>query len=118
MSAATFTQPALDDTEAVLHALASDWRPSRVESREAIRLAVIAAAADRGGLVTIAGVRRHLPAWVNPAQIGGAINKLVRGGYLVATGHTERNGDKTARNASKIMPVRRLMRVPGAEVLA
>ncbi len=100
------TQPTFDD---VMHAVITDWRPSRVESREAIRVAVMAAASERGGLVHIAAVRRHLPSWVVPAQIGAVMNRLVRRGFLVETGRLEPNGDDSSRNGSKPSPVRRLM---------
>ena len=101
----TAVQPTIDD---FLEIVATDWRPSRVESREAIRKAVLAAASERHGLVHIAAVRRHLPPWVVPAQIGAVMNRLVRRGFLVETGRWEPNGDDTSRNGSKPSPVRRL----------
>jgi len=102
---------AIQDTfDAVLGAVVRDWRPSRVESREAIRLAVMKAATAEHGLVHIATVRLYLPAWVVPAQIGSYINALVRAGYLKPTGRVRRNGGTGARNASKPAEVRRLVR--------
>lgn len=102
----TATQDTLD---VVVDAVLADHRPSRRDSRAAIRDAVIAAAQDRDGLVHIAGVRRHLPAWVDPASIGAAMNRLVRRGHLVPVGKYEPNGGGS-RNASKPSPVRRLVK--------
>lgn len=104
MSAAI--QDSLDD---VVGAVLSDWRPSRRDSREAIRVAVMRAAEERHGLVHVAGVRRHLPPWCDPATLGAAMNRLVRRGYLVPTGRHEPNGGGS-RNASKPAPVRRLVK--------
>lgn len=101
----TAVQDTFDD---ILHAVVTDWRPSRVDSREAIRQAVMAAAADRGGYVHITGIRRHLPAWVAPAQIGAVMNLLARRGFVVKTGHYEPNGDTSARNGNKPSPLWRL----------
>lgn len=106
------TAAAQDTFDDILGAVLSDWRPSRVESREAIRKAVMAAAAERHGLVHIAAVRRHLPPWCDPASIGAVMNRLVRRGYLSNTGKYEPNGDPNpkARNAAKPAPVRKLLR--------
>ena len=104
------TQDAFDD---VLGAVVTDWRPSRVESREAIRRAILAAASDHGGRVSAAWVRQHLPPWVATEQIGALFLRLVRSGHLVHTGRTEANGKAgKARNAAKRSPVYRLARVP------
>jgi len=107
-------QDSLDD---VVEAILTDWRPTRRESREAIRVAVMRAASDRHGLVHIAGVRRHLPPWVDPATTGAAINRLVRRGYLVPVGKYEPNGGGS-RNASKPSPVRRLTKPIPPDALA
>jgi hypothetical protein len=101
----------------VLDVVVEDHRPSRVDTREAIRLAVLKAAADRRGLVHIAAVRRHLPSWVSVEQIGAVTNRLVRRGYLIPTGRYEPNGDRHARNASKPAAVRRLVRPIPPEAL-
>lgn len=106
MSAPAFTQPALDEIDAV----ARDWRPSRVESREAIRQAVMRAAAEHRGLVHIADVRPLLPSWCNPAQIGAALCAWVRQGYLKPTGRYRDNGGTGSRNGAKPAEVRRLVR--------
>ncbi len=108
-----------DGFEAV-EAVAADWRPSRVESREAIRVAVMKAAAEHKGLVHIAQVRRHLPPWIATEQLGAFTNRLVRRGYLIPTGHYRPNGDRSrrARNSSKPAPVRRLTKpIPPEEAL-
>jgi len=100
------TATLFDEIDAVAH----DWRPSRVESREAIRLAILRAAGDEGGLVHAATVRKHLPAWVNPQQVGATVCALVRAGYLIPTGHYRPNGQEQSRNRTKASPVRRLVR--------
>lgn len=104
---ATYTEPPLFDE---LDVVARDWRPSRVESREAIRQAVMRAAADHRGLVHIADVRPLLPSWRNPAQIGAVLCAWVRQGYLTPTGRYRPNGDGASRNRSKPAEVRRLAR--------
>lgn len=100
----TTTQPTFDE---VLTAVATDWRPSRVESREAVRQAVMAAAREHGGRVTAATIRPHLPAWCNPHSIGAAINAFRLAGWLVRTGWAPNDGSKS-RNAAKQSPVYRL----------
>jgi len=98
---------AVQDTfEAVLAAVATDWRPSRVESREAVRQAVMAAAREHGGRVTAATIRPHLPTWVNPASIGAAINAYRLAGWLIRTGWAPNGGP--SRNAAKQSPVYRV----------
>ena len=101
----------------VLDIVVTDHRLSRVDTREAIRKAILAAAADRHGLVHITGIRRHLPSWVSVAQIGAVTTRLVRRGYLVPTGRTEPNGDRHARNGTKRAEVRRLVRPIPPEAL-
>lgn len=93
-----------------LDAVVTDWRPSRVESREAIRVAVMKAAGDHGGLVHAGTIREHLPPWVNPQQIGAVVCALVRKGFLVPTGRMTRSGTPTSRNRAKASEVRRLVR--------
>ncbi len=106
-----------DAVQDVIDAVLADIRPSRVETREAIRLAVHKAASDRRGLVHISAVRRHLPPWVSVAQIGAVTNRLVCRGYLVPTGRYEPNGDTHARNGGKPAAVRRLIRPIPPEAL-
>lgn len=101
----------------VLDVIVEDHRPSRVDTREAIRKAVHAAASERRGLVHIAAVRRHLPPWAARAQIGCTLNRLTKRGYLVDTGRYEPNGDTHARNGSKPAAVRRLVRLIPPEAL-
>ena len=100
-----------------LDAVFTDWRPSRVESREAIRKAVMRAAADHRGLVHAATVRENLPPWVAPAQIGGAVCGWVRMGYLVETGRLLPNGQTESRNRTKVAKVRRLLKPIPPEAL-
>lgn len=95
----------------VLDVVATDWRPSRVQSREAVRVAIMRAATDHGGLVHAADVRTHLPSWVNPAQIGAVTCRLVRAGFLTPTGKYRPNGKGgDARNITKRSEVRRLVK--------
>jgi hypothetical protein len=101
----TATQLTLDD---FLEGLASDPTPRAVDALESIRLAVLAAAADRHGLVHIAAIRRHLPQSVAPRFLGSTVNRFVRRGFLVPTGRYEPNGDAASRNGCKPAPVYRL----------
>lgn len=112
--ASTATQGSFDIVEQV----AKDWRPSRVESREAIRKAILATAAEHDELVHIAWMRKHLPSWLAVEQLGAFTNRLVRRGYLVPNGHYLPNGDVRSRNASKRSAVRRLVKpIPPEETL-
>lgn len=101
-----------------LDVVVEDWRPSRVESREAIRVAIERTAAEHKGRVHIIGIRKHLPDWVAPAQIGAVVCFLVRQGYLVPTGRTRPNGGLKSRNRTKRAEVRKLTRPIPPEVLA
>ena len=107
------TTPLFDEIDLT----AADWRPSRVESREAVRKAVLRTAAAHGGLVHIADMRPLLPSYVNPQQIGSAICAWVRQGYLVGTSHYRPNAGTGSRNASKPAEVRRLVRPIPPEAL-
>ena len=91
-----------------LDAVVLDWRPSRRDSRRAIVRAITADASAHKGLVHAAGMREHLPAWVNPWQIGAVVCALVRMGYLTPTGHSRPNGQEASRNRTKASEVRRL----------
>lgn len=93
-----------------LDAVFTDWRPSRVESREAIRKAVMRAASEHRGLVHVADVRPLLPSWVVPEQIGACLCGWVRLGYLRPTGRYRPNGDSTSRNRTKPAELRRLVK--------
>ena len=99
-----------------LDLLATAWFPTAQESREAIRRAVMAAAAEHRGLVHAATVREHLPSWVNPSQIGAQMCAWVRQGYLTPTGRYRPNGGESSRNRTKPSEVRRLVKPipPGA----
>lgn len=92
-----------------LDATFADWRPSRVESREAIRKAVMRAASEHRGLVHIADVRPLLPAYTVPEQIGASLCAWVRQGLLLPTGRYRPSGG-SARNGAKLAEVRRLVR--------
>jgi len=107
-------QQTFDD---VLHAVESDWRPSRRDSRERVRQAVMDCARDNDNLVHAATLRAYLPGWVASAQIGAVVNLLVRKGYLVATGKLERSGRRESRDAAKWLAVRRLTRPVPLEVV-
>lgn len=107
--------PALFDE---IDAVATDWRPSRVESRDAVRVAIMRAASEHGGLVHIADVRPLLPTWVNPAQVGAVICRLVRSGYLTPTGRFRPNGETGSRNRTKRAEIRRLARPIPKEAVA
>jgi len=111
----TTVQPMFDEISAVV----ADWRPSQVESREAIRVAILRAAGDHKGLVHAAWVRTYLPTWVSPPQVGAVICALVRTGYLIPTGRSLPNGDPNpkARNRSKKSDVRRLTKPIPKEAL-
>lgn len=104
-----------DEIDATVH----DWRPSRVDSREAIRVAIMRTAADHHGRVHIVGIRQYLPSWVVPAQIGAVVCALVRLGYLTPTGRFRPNADTStdARNRTKRAEVRKLVRPIPPEVL-
>lgn len=93
-----------------LDVVAADWRPSRVESREAVRAAIMRAASDERGLVHIARVRQYLPPWVASEQIGAVMCSLVRQGFLRPTGRYRENGQTKSRNRTKRAEVRRLVR--------
>lgn len=101
-----------------IDAVATDWRPSRVESREAVRQAIMRAAREHGGLVHAADVRPLLPVWVNPSQIGAVTCRLVRAGYLTPTGRFRPNGGEGSRNRTKRSEVRRLARPIPKEAVA
>lgn len=105
----------VDDQATVCDAIATDW--TREQHREAIRQAVLRAAADHNGRVHITAVRQHLPAWVAPAVTGACINRLARRGYLAASGQYRPNGDAKSRNATKRSPVWRLVRPIPPEAL-
>ena len=97
-------------TADILDAVVTDWRPSRVESREAIRKAVMRAAADHRGQVHAATVRENLPSWVSPFQVGACICAWVRQGYLIPTGRIRPNGQAHSNNRTKLSEVRRLVK--------
>lgn len=101
-----------------IDAVATDWRPSRVESREAVRVAIMRTANEHGGLVHAADVREHLPSWVNPSQVGAVTCRLVRAGYLTPTGRYRDNGQEASRNRTKRTEVRRLARPIPPEAVA
>ena len=98
-----------DSFDDVMAALGSAWPPIERDSRQAVRLAVMRAAASGHGLFTAATVRRYLPAWVAPAQVGSTFNALRSRGYAVNTGRYRANGG-ASRNAAKPSPLWKLLR--------
>jgi hypothetical protein len=94
----------------VLDVVATDWLPTRAASRQAVRVAIMRAAAEHRGLVHAGTMREHLPPWVDPHQIGATVCALVRKGYLKPTGRLTRSGDPKSRNRAKASEVRRLVK--------
>lgn len=84
-----------------IDATAADWRPSSADIRNEIRNAVETAAQKHGGLVHIADVREHLPAWVTGPRVGANICALVRKGLLVHTDIIRPNGNARTRNRTR-----------------
>ena len=91
-----------------LDVVATDWRPSARDDREAIYEAIERAAADNNGEVHIADVRQNLDRDVDPHRIGAAICHLVRQGVLVGTGKFRDNGNHRSRNRTRPAEVRYL----------
>lgn len=106
MTTRTTTQDTLD----ILDAIVTDWRPSRRDSREALRVAVMRTAGEHAGLVHIADVRPLLPSWVNPPTVGSYLSALVRRGFLLPTGRYRPSGGVESGNGSKPSEVRRLVK--------
>ena len=90
----------------ILNAVADDWRPSRVDSREAIRQAINEAARIQGWRITPADLRPYYPAWINPNQVGPCLRRLRLRGHLVLISHNARYGSKG--NGDKPAPVYRV----------
>jgi len=97
------------DTPAILHAVHTDWRPSRVSARESLRLAINECARLHGDRVHISLFRHLLPPTVPPPAIGAAINAWTKAGYLELTDTLAPMGG-TAGNANKWSPIRILVR--------
>lgn len=111
------TAPVQDTLDTRLDAVVRDWRPSRVEAREAIRRAVMRAASEHHGLVHVADFRPYLPPWISQPQVGSYIAALVRAGFLKPTNRYRPNGGIDAGNGSKPAQVRRLVRaIPPGEL--
>jgi len=101
------------DTPAALHAVHTDWRPSRVSARESLRLAINECARLHEDRVHISLFRRLLPPTVPPASIGASIAGWTAAGYLRLTNEVLPMGG-TAGNGNKRSPVRILVRpIPG-----
>lgn len=101
------------DTPANLHAVHVDWRPSRVDARESLRLAINECARLHDGRVHISLFRHLLPPTVPPASIGAAIAGWTKAGYLRQVAEVLPLGG-TAGNGNKRSPVRVLTRpIPG-----
>ncbi len=95
-----------DAFDTVLAAVADDRRSNSSNSREAVRVAVNAAARAHGQRVTAATIRPYLPSWVATPQIGSTVNRLRSRGYLVKTGKYTANGKGgDARNQGKRSPI-------------
>lgn len=94
----------------VLDVVATDWRPSRVESRAAVVAAIEAVAATHDGEVHISTVRPLIPSWTNEHQIGAMFCALRRTGYLTPTGEYRDNGGTRSRNGAKPARVYHLTR--------
>lgn len=97
------------DTPANLRAVHTDWRPSRVEARQVIRVAIHECARRNGGRVHVSLFRHLLTPLVPPAAIGAAVVGWTAKGYLELTDEVLPMGG-TAGNATKRSPVRRLVR--------
>lgn len=100
---------AVQDTFELLDAVASDWRPTRVDARLAIAAAINRAAGEHRGLVHIEQVRPYVPTWADPHQIGALLSALTRRGFLSPTGRYRPNGGPSG-NAAKPAEVRRLIK--------
>lgn len=106
------TRP-VHDTPAALHAVHSDWRPSRVTARESLRLAINECGRVNQDRVHISLFRDLLPPTVPPPAIGAAVSAWTNAGYLRLTDDVLPMGG-TAGNANKRSPVRILTRpIPG-----
>ena len=88
-----------------LEALAEDPSVSKTLSRQAVILAINTAAENHRGRVSAAWVRPHLPAWVNPSQVGAVISALSKQGLLSRTTEICESGNAASRNSTRIMPV-------------
>ena len=95
------------DTTANLRAVHTDWRPSRVEARQVIRVAIHECARRNNGRVHVSLFRHLLTPLVPPAAIGAAVVGWTTKGYLELTDEVLPMGG-TAGNATKRSPVRRL----------
>lgn len=114
MSAAV--QDALDIP---VDAPAEETGPTQAASREAIRVAIMRAASEHGGLVHASGVRQHLPEWVHPQLVGAVTSELIRAGYLAPQGTFRRSEQSASGNRAKRLEVRRLTKpIPRAAVVS
>ena len=96
----------------LLDVLAADERPIGQATRDALLEAVKAAAAEHGGVVSIATIRPHLPGWCKAQILGTYVSALVRRGVLVWTGGFTTNGNAEQRNA--LRPAKTYRYVPEA----
>src|SRR5665647_2110288 len=96
------------DTPANLRAVHTDWRPSRVEARQVIRVAIHECARRNNGRVHVSLFRHMLTPLVPPAAIGAAVVGWTTKGYLELTDEVLPMGG-TAGNATKRSQVRRLV---------
>ena len=96
-----------DTFDGILTAVAHDVSiPNKAASREAVRVAILAASREHHGRVTAATIRPHLPTWVATPQVGAVMWALQRSGHLLRTGQYAANGKGgKARNRGKRSPV-------------
>lgn len=91
----------------VIDAVATDWLPSRVDDRAALRQALRDAAAVHTDL-HIGIIRLYLRRDVEPHQIGAFMTAMVRRGVLVWDGGHAANGNTRTRNAQRPVKTYRL----------
>lgn len=84
--------------------------PSRRDDRQAVRRAVMLAAAEHRGLVHASWVRPHLPVDVEPHVIGAVIGALHRSGHLAPTTQRPLPNGGPSGNATKLSRVSRLVK--------
>ncbi len=97
--------PPVGEDYSILDQLANEPAPRGHAESTLIRLAVIAAACDNGGIVTAATLRPLLPETVNPHRIGAVVSALVKQGILVRTGRYAESSNRKWRNMHRPMPV-------------
>lgn len=97
------------DTPAILAAVHNDPLPSRQTDRQHIEAAILACAAEHGGLVTIAWVRPHITRDVWGPMIGAVMSSMRSRMEWTGTYHANEGG---SGNAAKPARVWRLVNIP------